>query len=171
MSHLPMGEEAKRLRVASPPQHQGQRRMNQAGPAKTFALPAETKNFEISKMLALIAARAKKTEYQREYRKRNNARRRPRLAEYQREYRKRHRARMNELQRERRKRNPARIAEQARQKNNRARDRLTDYYVRHLLQMKSCLKCRDFPPEIVEVKREHLRLLRAIRKQTNENHA
>lgn len=46
----------------------------------------------------------------------------------------------------------------------RIRDELTDAYVRAILANKSTLCINDFPPEIVEIKRQQIRLLRAIRK-------
>ena len=49
---------------------------------------------------------------------------------------------------------------------------LSDGYVRKLLRQGTILKDRDFPPEIVELQRQKIRLLRDIRKaKNNENNA
>lgn len=49
------------------------------------------------------------------------------------------------------------------------RERLTDTYIKELLKEGTCLKSDDFPPEIVETKRQQIRLLRAVKGQHENN--
>lgn len=44
-----------------------------------------------------------------------------------------------------------------------AKDNLSDYYVKHLLSKRTPLQNKDIPNELVEIKREHLKLIRAIK--------
>lgn len=46
-----------------------------------------------------------------------------------------------------------------------ARTALTDAYVRNQLTLRSDVSCREIPQELVDLKREHLRLVRELKKE------
>ncbi len=107
---------------------------------------------------------------------------REKLRDYQRKYAKEKAQRILELQRVRwKKRTQAkRVAHRQRSRIYRAQylsriiSKLTDAYIRGLLyrddpnwrkKRESFLRINDFPPEIVEIKRKQIRLLRAIKQR------
>ncbi len=84
-------------------------------------------------------------------------------------YRQRNRERRNDYNRKWRNNNLVRVGDQQRRSylKNGERYKIGDYYITKLLQTGTTLQSNDFPPEIVELKRKQIRLLRAIRKTKN----
>ena len=81
----------------------------------------------------------------------------------------------SETQRERRleygRRYRAKNRERIRAKDRERIESLSDSYVREILRKGTSLSAKDFPPEVVELQRNRIRLLRAIRKTNKTEQA
>ena len=73
------------------------------------------------------------------------------------------RERLIEYGRSRYRLNKASISQKAKRKNHESYESLSDSYVRSLLVKRNGLSCADIPQELVDAKRAHLKLGRAIK--------